>query len=1096
MNSDGTSQTPMATDHNMDLYASWSPGGTKISYEYGSNYNAPLSLALMNPDGSGKTTIASAPNTYGDFQAWSPDSSKIAFALSSDPAQLFGSRGVYVIKADGSGLTKIANGDIAEQTQSWQSEVWSPDGSKIVYFSKDSGNIDIWRMNPDGSGKEQLTTSSGDDVNPYFSPDGKRVIFESNRNGNFDIYAIELQQQGNGLVAEYHFDGDAKDSSGNGNDGTIYGNATFVQGVSGQALRFDGVDDYVKKISANGVPQGRNPITISFWTKPPNQDTDGYFVLIGQIWDSNGMNDGQYAVYQYHSSPRLGFVVGITQLLTPFPVLTANEWNYISATYDGTYRRLYLNGEEIAMDIPIIPNIRVSNLYVGNADSSLQNNKFKGVIDEVRIYNSALSADEVKAEYEKYGPSTITSITVSPSSATVVAGKTQTFTATDQNGNPVSVIWSVSDESVGTTDAGGVFKALKAGTTTVKAASGGVVGSASVTVEPIPLEATASANPTEGNVPLEVFFTGSASSGVSPYSFSWNFGDGEASTLQNPTHKYKSTGVYDATLTVTDSQGNSVSASPLQIKAFTQWAVVIGINEYTDDEGDKNSGTHWNNLDFQIDNAKRIYSTLTKYYGFPKENVHLLKDEVKNSKDNIEPEDILKEMQWLADNAKENDVVTFYFGGHGSGPVNGEPEYLRAHSNRLYENEFSAVLNQIKSKKLVVILDASWSGGFIVDNGQYSDLASKDSNGNYPAGRIVTTGCTENTGITDEDCAEWGLLKFYTTEDGLSNVFTGTGGVFTGLFDLGLRGGISKKFGNPDLDNNGRISVEEGFKFAKRNVAIVDLMGHELLPSPTHFHQKPLIYNGIGEDFILNQAYPPTTVKITIYSPANPLVIDDSGFKVGFDPMSGSSSIEILGASYTGSQTEPQVLTIPGALPGDYTVQLFGTATGTYTADLELLSTSGEIISSKTYKGSILPGQVQTASMSLSGTEMQSVAPIRMPPLIANDKLALAKYTKLELVWLKNTIAQMNIPQDVRDGLNDKLNSAIAKLDKIISELEAGNDSNAKQSIIPAKNIIQAFTNQVKAQQGKDISTEDANALRINGANILQDLEALKSLLV
>lgn len=99
---------------------------------------------------------------------------------------------MYVINTDGSGLSKIANGDIAEQTQSWQSQVWSPDGSKIVYFSKDSGNIDVWRMNPDGSGKEQLTTNSGEDSRPIFSPDGKRVIFQTNRNGNWDIYAIEI----------------------------------------------------------------------------------------------------------------------------------------------------------------------------------------------------------------------------------------------------------------------------------------------------------------------------------------------------------------------------------------------------------------------------------------------------------------------------------------------------------------------------------------------------------------------------------------------------------------------------------------------------------------------------------------------------------------------------------------------------------------------------------------------------------------------------------------------------------------------------------------------------------------------------------------
>ena len=47
-----------------------------------------------------------------------------------------------------------------------------------------------------------------------------------------------------GLVAYYPFDGDTSDHSGNGNDGTNHG-ATFVSGTSGQALSFDGADDFV-----------------------------------------------------------------------------------------------------------------------------------------------------------------------------------------------------------------------------------------------------------------------------------------------------------------------------------------------------------------------------------------------------------------------------------------------------------------------------------------------------------------------------------------------------------------------------------------------------------------------------------------------------------------------------------------------------------------------------------------------------------------------------------------------------------------------------------------------------------------------------------
>src|SRR3990172_12225033 len=61
-----------------------------------------------------------------------------------------------------------------------------------------------------------------------------------------------------GLVGEWHFDGDAKDSSGNNNDGIIYG-ATFIDGKYGKALSFNGVDNFIK------IPTLENPST-SDWT--------------------------------------------------------------------------------------------------------------------------------------------------------------------------------------------------------------------------------------------------------------------------------------------------------------------------------------------------------------------------------------------------------------------------------------------------------------------------------------------------------------------------------------------------------------------------------------------------------------------------------------------------------------------------------------------------------------------------------------------------------------------------------------------------------------------------------------------------------------
>ena len=85
-----------------------------------------------------------------------------------------------------------------------------------------------------------------------------------------------------------------------------------------------------------------------------------------------------------------------------------------------------------------------------------------------------------------------------------------------------------------------------------------VFGSTNVT----PLAATAGANPTSGHAPLTVSLTGSASGGVAPYGYSWNFGDGTApSTAQNPTHLYASAGTYTATLAVSDSGGHNATVN-------------------------------------------------------------------------------------------------------------------------------------------------------------------------------------------------------------------------------------------------------------------------------------------------------------------------------------------------------------------------------------------------------------------------------------------------------------------------------------------------------------------------------------------------------
>jgi len=68
-----------------------------------------------------------------------------------------------------------------------------------------------------------------------------------------------------GLVAEWHFDGDAKDSSGNGIGGTLYG-ATYVDGKFGKGLAFNGINDYADFGEGGGkLDFGTGPFSIEFW---------------------------------------------------------------------------------------------------------------------------------------------------------------------------------------------------------------------------------------------------------------------------------------------------------------------------------------------------------------------------------------------------------------------------------------------------------------------------------------------------------------------------------------------------------------------------------------------------------------------------------------------------------------------------------------------------------------------------------------------------------------------------------------------------------------------------------------------------------------
>jgi TolB protein len=109
----------------------------------------------MNPDGSGVKRI----NDYGLDPDWSPDGEKISYI-----EVVGGHYEIFVMNADGSGRKQLTSSSGADLYQTW-----SPDGTKIAFISKRDGNAELYVMNADGSEQTRLTYSSDDEYLPEWS---------------------------------------------------------------------------------------------------------------------------------------------------------------------------------------------------------------------------------------------------------------------------------------------------------------------------------------------------------------------------------------------------------------------------------------------------------------------------------------------------------------------------------------------------------------------------------------------------------------------------------------------------------------------------------------------------------------------------------------------------------------------------------------------------------------------------------------------------------------------------------------------------------------------------------------------------------------
>jgi hypothetical protein len=204
------------------------------------------------------------------------------------------------------------------------------------------------------------------------------------------------------LVAYWSFDegsGDRVfDSSGNGNDGTING-ASWGEGKYGPALHFNAQDNYVEVPTSESLETETN-VTVAAWINWIDAG-DGWLCIL-----ANGQQGGPWENYGLFVNRGGGFLYftlsldgGHVTQQTPNNAVQPDEWLHACATWDGSMARIYVNGEMVlgqAQSGTLVPP--GLPLRIGHRDGSAH--YYNGIIDDVRVYNHALTEVEILAAME------------------------------------------------------------------------------------------------------------------------------------------------------------------------------------------------------------------------------------------------------------------------------------------------------------------------------------------------------------------------------------------------------------------------------------------------------------------------------------------------------------------------------------------------------------------------------------------------------------------------------------------------------------------------------------------------------------------------
>ena len=201
-----------------------------------------------------------------------------------------------------------------------------------------------------------------------------------------------------------------KDHSQYGNDGELVGKPTLVEGKFGKALKLNGRTDWVEIPHDDSLTVDQN-VTVMAWIKTPRHGGPR-----GALWQSivaKGNQPRSYSFYTEKMGRGLHLSIADAQGEGSRKHILLNRWQHVVAQVDNGIHRYWINGKVTAthpIDASLPGSTDTASVRVGNSHDTKPtvspDRHFRGLIDELRIWNRALNHDEVIREMNRGNKST------------------------------------------------------------------------------------------------------------------------------------------------------------------------------------------------------------------------------------------------------------------------------------------------------------------------------------------------------------------------------------------------------------------------------------------------------------------------------------------------------------------------------------------------------------------------------------------------------------------------------------------------------------------------------------------------------------------